>query len=332
MYQPFNLTGRGAVVTGGNGGIGLGMARALLSAGASVAIWGSNPDKTKQAQQQLAKECEDAARVHAFVCDVGSEAEVEATFAASVNALGQVHACFANAGVSGKGTPMLEMSLSEFQRVQRINVEGVFLTFRAAARHMVERGDGGALIATASPLPPDHHHRFEDDMTSTPTAQLSELGVSEKEIDGELKDRMQQAVTRLIDRQSGVGDMYVRTKWRFYESTDTYTSIALLPYVKFPTNTGGVGNDAVEGGLIVPVIRHADGKDLQSLNREIAKGWYEKAAEKGKSPAVTVVTEKKGDKEVATTIKMGGGKKKDEADVMVQAVDEHRLAQDANQA
>ena len=150
MYSPFDLTGRGAVITGGNGGIGLGMARALLSAGASVAIWGSNPDKTKQAQQQLAAECGDAARVHAFVCDVGSEAEVEATFAASVQALGQVHACFANAGVSGKGTPMMEMSLAEFQRVQRINVEGVFLTFRAAARHMVERGGGGALVATAS--------------------------------------------------------------------------------------------------------------------------------------------------------------------------------------
>ena len=150
MYSPFDLTGRGAVITGGNGGIGLGMARALLSAGASVAIWGSNPDKTKQAQQQLAAECGDAARVHAFVCDVGSEAEVEATFAASVQALGQVNACFANAGVSGKGTPMMEMSLAEFQRVQRINVEGVFLTFRAAARHMVERGGGGALVATAS--------------------------------------------------------------------------------------------------------------------------------------------------------------------------------------
>lgn len=150
MYSPFDLTGRGVVVTGGNGGIGLGMARALLSAGASVAIWGSNPEKTKQAQQQLATECGDAARVHAFVCDVGSEDEVEATFTASVKALGQVNACFANAGVSGKGTPMLEMSLTEFQRVQRINVEGVFLTFRAAARHMVERGGSGALIATAS--------------------------------------------------------------------------------------------------------------------------------------------------------------------------------------
>src|SRR6185503_18138066 len=61
-----------------------------------------------------------------------------------------VHACFANAGVSGKGTPLLEMSLDEFRRVQRVNVEGVFLTFRAAARHMVEHGHGGSLIATAS--------------------------------------------------------------------------------------------------------------------------------------------------------------------------------------
>lgn len=57
----------------------------------------------------------------------------------------------------------------------------------------------------------------------------------------------------LTERQSGVGDLYVRTKWRFYESESTYTSIAVLPYVKIPTNTGGVGNDAVEGGLIVPL-------------------------------------------------------------------------------
>lgn len=56
----------------------------------------------------------------------------------------------------------------------------------------------------------------------------------------------------LTERQSGVGDVYVRTKWRFYESEDTYTSIAVLPYLKLPTNSGGVGNDAVEGGVIFP--------------------------------------------------------------------------------
>ncbi|MDI1251536.1 MAG: transporter [Lacunisphaera sp.] len=57
----------------------------------------------------------------------------------------------------------------------------------------------------------------------------------------------------LTERQSGMGDLYVRTKWRFYESADTYTAIAVMPYVKIPTNTGGVGNDAVEGGLIIPL-------------------------------------------------------------------------------
>jgi len=150
MYTPFNLSGRGVVVTGGNGGIGLGMARALLASGASVAIWGSNPDKTAQAKAELTTACGDASRVHAFVCDVGDEAQVDTTFAASVAALGQVDACFANAGVSGKGTSVLDMDLAEFRRVQRINVEGVFLTFRAAARHMAAHGQGGSLVATAS--------------------------------------------------------------------------------------------------------------------------------------------------------------------------------------
>ena len=150
MFKPFDLSGRAAVVTGGNGGIGLGMARALLAAGAQVAIWGSRREKTEQARAALADECGDASRVHAFVCDVGDESQVDAAFAASVDALGHVDACYANAGVGGKGTLILDMTLEEFRRVQRINVEGVFLTFRAAARHMVERGKGGSLVATAS--------------------------------------------------------------------------------------------------------------------------------------------------------------------------------------
>jgi len=52
------------------------------------------------------------------------------------------------------------------------------------------------------------------------------------------------------DRQSGVGDVYVRTKWRFF--SNEYVSMAILPYVKIPTNSGGVGNDHVEGGIALP--------------------------------------------------------------------------------
>ena len=150
MYQPFDLSGRGVVVTGGNGGIGLGMARALLASGAKVSIWGNRAEKTEAARAQLAAECGDASRVHALVCDVGDEAQVDIAFAQSVAAIGNVHACFANAGVSGKGNMVMDMTLDEFRRVQRINVEGVFLTFRAAARHMTAHGQGGSLVATAS--------------------------------------------------------------------------------------------------------------------------------------------------------------------------------------
>jgi hypothetical protein len=150
VFKAFDLTGRGVVITGGNGGIGYGMAGALLSAGAAVAIWGSNPGKTERAKAALAAACGDASRVHAFVCDVGEESQVDSSFAASVAALGRVDACFANAGVSSKGTPLLELGLEEFRRVQRTNVEGVFLTFRAAARHMAEHGQGGSMVATAS--------------------------------------------------------------------------------------------------------------------------------------------------------------------------------------
>jgi NAD(P)-dependent dehydrogenase (short-subunit alcohol dehydrogenase family) len=150
MYQPFDLHGRTALITGGNGGIGYGMASALLASGAAVAIWGSNPEKTQRAKAQLAQECGDASRVHAFVCDVGDEAQVDAAFAQSVSALGRVDSCFANAGVSSQGAALQDMSLEEFRRVQRVNVEGVFLTFRAAARQMIQQGQGGSLVATAS--------------------------------------------------------------------------------------------------------------------------------------------------------------------------------------
>lgn len=151
MYHPFDLTHRTAIVTGGNGGIGYGMASALLASGAAVAIWGSNAAKTQAAKEKLAGECGDASRVHAFVCDVGDEPQVDATFAQSVQALGgTVNACFANAGVSSKGVVVQDMTLDEFRRVQRVNVEGVFLTFRAAARHMIATGKGGSLVATAS--------------------------------------------------------------------------------------------------------------------------------------------------------------------------------------
>jgi NAD(P)-dependent dehydrogenase (short-subunit alcohol dehydrogenase family) len=149
MYKPFDLTGKVALVTGGNSGIGLGMARAVAEAGADVAIWGTNPAKNASAQADLAKI---GRKVVALECDVSDEKAVEAAFAETVRQLGRVDGCFANAGISGRGgsASFFEMSADEWRRVLKVNLDGAFFTFRAAARHMVERGGGGALVGTAS--------------------------------------------------------------------------------------------------------------------------------------------------------------------------------------
>lgn len=146
-YAPFDLSGKVALVTGGNSGIGLGMARALAEAGADVAIWGSNAAKNEAALATLAAT---GVRVHAETCDVGDEAAVDRAFAGTLAALGRVDACFANAGTYGRKTKVTELDAAEWHRVTRVNLDGAFWTLRAAARHMVERGGGGSLAGTAS--------------------------------------------------------------------------------------------------------------------------------------------------------------------------------------
>ena len=148
-YKAFDLTGQVALVTGGNGGIGLGMAKAVAEAGADVAIWGTNAGKNADAKAQLEKT---GRRVLALQVDVGDETAVEEGFAETLKVLGRVDGCFANAGVSGRGghTSFSDMPTDEWKRVTRINLDGAFFTFRAAAKHMVARGGGGVLVGTSS--------------------------------------------------------------------------------------------------------------------------------------------------------------------------------------
>jgi NAD(P)-dependent dehydrogenase (short-subunit alcohol dehydrogenase family) len=144
----FDLTGKVALVTGGNGGIGLAMAEAVAQAGADIAIWGQNPAKNDAARDRLAAT---GRRVLAQQVDVGSSAAVDAAFAETLATLGRVDGCFANAAIGGghKGG-FAGMTDAEWDSVMKINLDGVFYTFRAAARHMMERGGGGALVGTAS--------------------------------------------------------------------------------------------------------------------------------------------------------------------------------------
>jgi hypothetical protein len=151
-YTPFDLTGHAALVTGGNSGIGLGMARALVAAGASVAIWGTNEEKNAKALAELQSVATAGGqKVVAFRCDVGDEEQVDTVFADTLDGLGgKVDSCFANAGIGGGAPAFHQFTLEGWHRVLRVNLDGVFLTFRAAARHMVERGEGGSLVVTSS--------------------------------------------------------------------------------------------------------------------------------------------------------------------------------------
>jgi NAD(P)-dependent dehydrogenase (short-subunit alcohol dehydrogenase family) len=147
-YAPFDLSGKVALVTGGNGGIGLGFAEAMAQAGADIAIWGQNEAKNDSARATLEAT---GRRVLALKVDVGDSQAVDDAFAQTVATLGRVDGVFANAGVSGRHAGGFDsMTNDEWDRVMRINLDGVFYTFRAAARHMVARGGGGSLVVTAS--------------------------------------------------------------------------------------------------------------------------------------------------------------------------------------
>lgn len=144
---PLSLAGRTVLVTGGNGGTGLGMAAACGRAGAQVVIWGRKADKNDEAVATLT---EAGITAHAIVCDVAEPDAVQPAFAASVEAAGgRIDAVFANAGTTGRGIPFLDVDLAEWHRVMRVNLDGAMLTLQAAARHMVERG-GGSLVAISS--------------------------------------------------------------------------------------------------------------------------------------------------------------------------------------
>jgi NAD(P)-dependent dehydrogenase (short-subunit alcohol dehydrogenase family) len=86
----------------------------------------------------------------ALKCDVSDKKQVEKSFAKVLDEMGEIHACFANAGIGILMTPFHEMSIDEWRRVFGINMEGVFFTFQSAVRHMMERGNGGSLVVTSS--------------------------------------------------------------------------------------------------------------------------------------------------------------------------------------
>ncbi len=143
----FDLSGHVALVTGGNGGLGLAMAKGLVKAGASVAIWGRNAQKNEDAIAALLGLGGD---VEAFACEVTDASQIEAAFERTLSRFGKVDSCFANAGGSGPTGMLHKLSDDQWSGVMDLNLNSVVLTYKAAIAHMLERKQGGKLIATSS--------------------------------------------------------------------------------------------------------------------------------------------------------------------------------------
>jgi 2-dehydro-3-deoxy-D-gluconate 5-dehydrogenase len=147
VMKLFDLSGRAAVVTGGNAGIGLGIARALAEAGAAVAVAGRRPDRNAEAVNALAAL---GARAVALEADVEDEASCRALVAEAAERLGRLDILVNNAGTANRKQPQ-HYSLAEWRRVIDVNLTAAFVCAQAAYPHMLAAA-GGKIINIGSML------------------------------------------------------------------------------------------------------------------------------------------------------------------------------------
>jgi 2-dehydro-3-deoxy-D-gluconate 5-dehydrogenase len=143
--KSLDLTGRVAVVTGGNGGIGLGMAKGLAEAGAAVIIAARNQEKSKRAVEELRQLGAEAASIEV---DVSVEASVNEMIEAAAGRWGRLDILINNAGTNVRKRPE-ELSLSEWHLVMDTNLTSAFVASKAAYPHMKAQG-GGKIINIGS--------------------------------------------------------------------------------------------------------------------------------------------------------------------------------------
>jgi NAD(P)-dependent dehydrogenase (short-subunit alcohol dehydrogenase family) len=144
----FDLTGRAAIITGGSKGLGAAIAEGLASAGANMLLVSRNLAEAQTAADEIASGY--GVKTAAIQADVSNPEDVDAMVAKAIAEFGQIDILFNNAGINIRG-PIDELSYEEFQKVQDINVNGVWLCSRAVAPHMKKQGKG-RIINMASTL------------------------------------------------------------------------------------------------------------------------------------------------------------------------------------
>ena len=143
----FDLTGKVALITGGNGGLGLAYGRGVVKCGGTVAIWGRNADKNAAAAAELQAMGGD---VEAFSCDVTDEDQIAEAFEKTIAQFGQVDSCFANAGGAGFRGMSHQVSRNDWLATIDLNLLSAVHTFSVVTKHLIERKAGGKLIVTSS--------------------------------------------------------------------------------------------------------------------------------------------------------------------------------------
>jgi NAD(P)-dependent dehydrogenase (short-subunit alcohol dehydrogenase family) len=148
----FDLSGKVAVVTGGNSGLGLGFARGIAKQGGDVVIWGRSADKNAAAKKELEAF---GVRVQARQVDVSAEEQVLAGYEALMKEFGRLDCVIANAGLPPpRSNSILELSTEDYHAFLDVSMHGAFYTLREGARLMVKRAQagepGGSLVFCGS--------------------------------------------------------------------------------------------------------------------------------------------------------------------------------------
>ena len=147
----FDLTGKVAVITGGNSGLGLGFARGIAKQGGDVVIWGRNEDRNAAAKKELQAF---GGRVSARAVDVSSEQGVIAGFEDVMQEYGRVDCVIANAGPPPAHKSVFDITTEKYHEFLGVAMHGAFYTLREGARHMVKRAEageqGGSLVFCGS--------------------------------------------------------------------------------------------------------------------------------------------------------------------------------------
>lgn len=138
MQQLFNLQGKTALITGATHGLGMAMAKALGSAGATLVINGNTPDKMSRALEDYRRE---KYNVHGYLFDVTQEEQVSEKVDQIEKEVGEIDILINNAGII-KRVPALEMKVEDFREVLNVDVTGPFIMSKQVAQYMVKRKRG----------------------------------------------------------------------------------------------------------------------------------------------------------------------------------------------